>query len=235
MGASIGAIAIQTDTGQTDLSKVFADLVSRESRELQRSELWSQDYQLRFDNRKKDCFTIGKGDDLVLLINTDLTAQLFGPDAQILIDRLYSYFNSPPLIFGFEEYDNGGSYGYILIYDGKIKRSLRSLSYEKAIEFGPADELELKWIHAETTIEEIDEGVPKKIYHDRQKNFSFSEDSLPQILLQELMLGKLGFISWDMDKKIKEFKYFRVPNLTSKQGEQQKVKPSLWTRLFAKS
>jgi hypothetical protein len=234
MGASIGAIVIKTDTKQIDISKVFADLITQDYRELQRGELWHADYKLRFDNRNKDCFTVGKNDDLIILINSELTAQLFKTDRQILIDKLYSYFNSPHLIFGFEEYDSGGSYGYSLIYDGALKRSLRSLSYEKAIEFGPADELELKWINAETTIEEIDEGVTKKMYHDRQRNFSFPEDSLPQVMLQELMLGKLGFTSWDLDEKIKEFKYFRVPNLTSKQSEEPKERKSIWTRLLGK-
>ena len=63
------------------------------------------------------------------------------------------------MIFAFEEYDSGASYGYAIFIDGKLVRKLRANNYnEVQDEYGNPDNDELEWING-TEIKDSEDAV----------------------------------------------------------------------------
>jgi hypothetical protein len=189
MGASCGAVAFKTDTSKWELSKIISDLFGKD--------FTSGGY---CDSRESNCIYIGKTKDYIVITNSDFTDKFFRSKDTSIIDKYQQYFSNPEFVFAFEEYDSGGSYGYSLIYNGQVKRQLRTESYEKVLDFGEPEAKELKWLQAETIIVDEGDGEMVTYYKDTERDFKCTADQLPQVMLQELMLEKLGFITWNMDE-----------------------------------
>ena len=176
MGASIGAVAFKVNTAEFTLQRVVQDL-------------FGEAYVAvagHCDTRNEHCVFAGKTAEWMIIGNTPFTDRFFKTQDTSAIEKYLAYFRNPELVFAFEEYDSGGSYGYSLIYDGVLKRQVRTISYEKTIDFGEPDKIESDWITA-NGVEEED-----------------SEEELVQALLQELMANKLGFTTWNMDEYMLE-------------------------------
>jgi hypothetical protein len=188
MGASCGAVAFRLDAEEYDLSKIIADLFGNDF-------LASGGY---CDSGKPDCIRIGKTKDFVVIINSDFANQFFGSNNTTAIQHYLTYFSNPDFVFAFEEYDSGGTYGYTLIYNGQVKRQFRSVSYNKEIDFGQPEPKELKWLNAPTITEDTGDGEKNILYKDPERDYTCSADELPRVMLQELMLQKLGFTTWNM-------------------------------------
>ena len=177
MGASIGAVAFKVDTAGFELRRVVQDF-------------FGEAYAAvagHCDTRDEHCVFAGKTAEWVIIGNTGFADRFFLAQDTLAIEKYLTYFGTPELVFAFEEYDSGGSYGYSLIYDGVLKRQVRTRSYEKTIDFGEPDRVESDWITAGGVEEQED-----------------SEEELVQALLQELMMNKLGFTTWNMDEYILE-------------------------------
>ncbi|MGB8191194.1 MAG: hypothetical protein WCF67_04700 [Chitinophagaceae bacterium] len=199
MGASNGGIAIKTDTSKIDLLTVVKDLFGKDFEKSDSS----------CDSRKSDCVYAGKTKDFLVIVNTGFADKFFRNHNTDLIRKYLEYFSNPEFVFAFEEYDSGGTYSYSLIYNGVVKRQFKSLSYETTIDFGEPEPIELKWKNAETTTEDLGDGEFETLYKHPEKDFSCPKGQLPQVILQELMLEKLGFISWNMHDFIIEQAHFK--------------------------
>lgn len=199
MGASNGGIALKTDTSKIDLLKVAKGIFGDE---FERSDSFC-------DSRKSDCAYIGKTKDFLIIVNTDLANRFFEKQTTENIRHYLDYFSNPDFVFAFEEYDSGGTYSYSIIYNGVVKRQFRSVSYKTQTDFGELEPVELKWKNAEVRKEDLGDGEYEFIYKDPTKDFSCSKEQLPQVILQELMNEKLGFISWNMDEFMIEQGHFK--------------------------
>lgn len=199
MGTSCGGIAIKTDIQNFELEKIVKDL-------------FGEDFSNNngyCDSRRDDCVYIGKTKDFIVIVNSTFAEKFFINQDTNNINYILEYFSNPDLIFAFEEYDSGCSYGYALIYNGVITRQYRSLSYETTMDYGEPEAKEKKWLNAETFEEDLGDGETQIMYKDSERDFSCSQDELPIVMLQELMLEKLGFIPWNMDDYFIEQGHFK--------------------------
>lgn len=199
MGASCGAVAFRLDAEEIDLSKIAADLFGNDFAA-------TREY---CDPRQPECVQIGKTKDFVVIINSDFANKFFASNNTTAIQHYLTYFNNPDFVFAFEEYDSSGTYGYSLIYNGEVKRQLRSVSYNKVIDFGQPEAKELKWLQAPTITREDSQFGSITYYKDSERDFTCSADELPQVMLQELMLQKLGFTTWNMYDLFSESAQFK--------------------------
>lgn len=204
MGTSNGGIAIKIDTTKIDLLKVAKDIFGNE---FEKTENYC-------DSRNSDCAFIGKTKELLIIVNSNLCNKFFEKQTTESIQNILAYFSNPNFVFAFEEYDSGGTYSYSLIYNGVVKRQFRSITYETQIDFGELEPIELKWKNAEVTKEDLGGGEFQLIYKDPTNDELCSEQGLPQMILQELMQEKLGFISWDMHKFLIEQGHFKKISTT---------------------
>lgn len=199
MGASSGGVAIKTNTINVDLTKVVKDLFGSDFEK-------NNDY---CDTRQNSCVYIGKTKDFLIIVNTDFAASFFKSQRTDSIQKYLDYFSNPHFVFAFEEYDSGGTYSYSLIYNGIIKRQFRSVTYEIKADFGALEPVELKWKNAEITKEDVGDGEFEILYKDPASDFKCTGLQLPLVILRELMLEKLGFITWNMNDFMIEQTYFR--------------------------
>lgn len=199
MGASNGGIALRVDTSKIELQNIV-------------KHLFGNDFEKRdnfCDTRNSDCVYIGKTKDFLIIINTDFADKFFETQKTENIQQYLNYFSNPDFVFAFEEYDSGGTYSYSLIYNGIIKRQFRSICYETKTDFGELEQAEIKWQNAEMIKDDLGDGEFEILYKDPTKDFSCNKEQLPQVILQELMLEKLGFISWNMDEFIIEQGHYK--------------------------
>lgn len=190
MGTSVGGIAIKTNTSNIELHKVVHDLFGA----------GFEKTDTHCDTRKNECVWIAKTPEFLIIVNTDFTDQFFEAKDAGKIQQYLDYFSRPNFVFAFEEYDSGGTYSYSLMYDGIVKRQFRSITYETAIDTGELEPIELKWKNAEKTTEDLGDGEFETIYKDPVSGHTISEMGLPQIILQELMMEKLGFANHNMHR-----------------------------------
>jgi hypothetical protein len=163
----------------------------------------------RGDTRTEGHVYAGKTDRFLILVNSDFAARFFGHNNTAAIEQCMAYFKRPPFAFVFEEYDSGGSYGYCLIYDGVAKRQLRSRSYDIVINTGEPGPAEQRWAQYEIADMDMGDGEFIPGYKDPATgDFVCDVSSMPQQALHDLMLEKLGFISWNMDEFITEQSFF---------------------------
>ena len=178
MGVSIGAVAFKTNVAEFELQNVIHSLFGENYKEQQEA----------CDTRKVECVHIARTTNFIIIFNSELANKFFLSQETVILNKYLSYFGNPEFVFAFEEYDSGNSYGYSLVYNGEIKRQLRTASYETILDFGKPEEAELKWLNGEKQC---------------------AETELPQVMLRDLMREKLGFITWNMDEFLLELKYYQ--------------------------
>ena len=225
MGASNGGVAFKLNTSSYDLLQVVKDLFGNDF----------EQSDAHCDSRKNDCVYIGKTQEFFIIVNTDFAEKFFESTDTKIIQPFLEYFSNPDFVFAFEEYDSGDTFSYSLVYGGNVKRQFRSLSSNITIDYGTLEPLELKWKNSETDKENGD-GEVERMFIDSTRDFSCTEDQLPQVILQDLMYEKLGFASWNMDEFIIEQGHFKKTLImrTEKQNktivEERGTKP--WWKLW---
>lgn len=195
MGVSCGGVAFKADTSTLNLSKIIADL-------------FGSRYQINkgyCDSRNADCIYAGMTNEFVIIVHSELASAFFAATDTTGVQKYLDYFSSPELVFAFEAYDSGGTYSYCLIEKGEVRRQFRSISYEKSIDYGAPLDKERKWLQAPTYTDDDGDTYIK----DADADFECMEDQLPQVLLQELMQEKLGFIPETMDDNFREQYFFK--------------------------
>ena len=146
------------------------------------------------DCRKSDCVYAGQINETLALINSDLSEKLF---REIEInDELTKFFDRPEMIFVFEEYDSGASYGYAIFKDGKLVRKLRTSNYNDIEdEYGIPYEDELEWING-TEIKDTDDFI---LLRNAANGHEIPLEYKYKAILQLLMQKNLGFTCETMD------------------------------------
>ena len=146
------------------------------------------------DCRKSDCVYAGEINESLALINSDLSEKFFNyseVDSEIM-----TFFGNPKMIFAFEEYDSGASYGYAIFIDGKLVRKLRANNYnEVQDEYGNPDNDELEWING-TEIKDSEDAV---LLRNAVNGHEIPIDYKFKAILQVLMQKKFGYTSETMD------------------------------------
>jgi hypothetical protein len=146
------------------------------------------------DCRKPECIYTGQINETLALINSELSENFFGKNE---IEEVFlKFFDSPELIFVFEEYDSGASYGYAIFKEGKLIRKLRASNYNDIDEeFGIPDEDELEWING-TEIKDTDNSI---LLRNSINGYEIPLDYKYKAILQLLMEKKFGFTCETMD------------------------------------
>lgn len=198
MGASFGGIAIKFNSEKIELISIAKEFFGENIEKVYAS----------CDTRCNGCVYLGRTEDFLVIINKSLGEQFLESQGIEMVEKYFQYFQKPDFIFAFEEYDNGEIYGYSLIYEGVVKRQFKSVEYQKVLDFGTPEAVEDKWLNAETKIEDIGDGEFVLVYKSPRNGEYYTEMGLPQLILQELMLEKLGFNSWNLDEFIIEEAFF---------------------------
>ena len=196
MGASAGGVSVKTDTAKYDLTKIVRDLIGADFIQTKNFE----------DTRYPDKYYLEKTKDVITIYNSQFVEDFFKSQDTKDLQNFINYFHTPELIFAHERYDSGGSYGYALIYNGNLQRQFRSSSYETEIDFGRLEEIEIEWKSRGIRKNDLGNGVFETIFKHPKTGFEYSEIYLPEVILTELQLDKLGF-DYD-DSKIIESAYF---------------------------
>ncbi len=146
------------------------------------------------DCRKPDCVYAGQIDESLALINSDLSLKLF-KENEVDVE-LMKFFDSPEMIFVFEEFDSGASYGYAIFKDGKLVRKLRTSNYNDIEEeYGVPDDDELEWING-TEIKDTDNSI---LLRNAINGHEIPLDYKYKAILQIMMQKKFGFTCETMD------------------------------------
>ena len=146
------------------------------------------------DCRKPDCIYVGQTNETIALINSDLSEKLFRKNE--IDDEFIKFFDRPEMIFVFEEYDSGASYGYAIFKDGKLIRKLRASNYNDIEdEYGIPDEDEMEWING-IEIKDTDNSI---LLRNAINGHEIPLDYKYKAILQILMQKKFGFTCETMD------------------------------------
>lgn len=192
-------------------------------------ELYDNNRLFVYDNRKPECVSIYRTDRAIWITNHHISEYFFAENRE-RSNAFYNFFGKPDLMFAFNRYDSGGTYGYTK--EGVNIRELRVISYEKEIEKGSPLPIELDWFNAKTEMEYLGDGEYQKNYINPKSGYgSCSEDSLAEVLLGDLMMGHLGVSADNLYDKAIERSYYRIhlkPNKASPVAKQ-----SWWKRLFS--
>ena len=183
MGASAGGISIRTDTSLFDPVKVMTDLFGTGFVQLDHYS----------DTRYPGNFCVETTKDVITIYNSQLVESVFIQPDPVGIKSLFNYFRQPELIFAHERYDSGGTYSYMLIYNGQVKRKFRSVSYETKIDTGDLEEVEKQWRTGEVTKNDLGDGDVEILIKDPVSGHLINEMNLPIVILDQLQLDKLGF------------------------------------------
>ena len=203
MGASLGGVAFKIDTATIDSNKVVHDLFGPAF----------QPHEDHGDTRRPEYVFVGKSSDLLVILSTDFTTKFFQSTGSEAIQPYLDYFGRPSFVFAFEEYDSGGTYSYSLIYDGVVKRQYSLVSGEEVTDFGTPEPTELKWLNLPAETVQVDDATTELVYTDPATGYQYTKDQLPQVILQQLMQEKLGFISWDLYEKLTEKTLYKQASL----------------------
>lgn len=202
MGTSSCGIVIQTDTEDLNFVSVLTNLFGKEFVPV-------DEY---CDCRYEDCFFIAKTDKYLIISNSKIVDEIMQSDNSINMKMIQDYIISK-FVFIFEEYDSGGTYSYAIAIDNKIIRKFRSITYETTIDEGKLDKIELRWKNARTEyIDDEDYEHEKVYYHPDNETEFYTEESLPQLILHELMDDKLGFDVHTLEAHIIDSGFFKCKN-----------------------
>ncbi len=196
MGASGGGVSVKIDSSKYELKQIVNDLIGSDF-------VQTDNYE---DTRYPDKYFIVKTQDVITIYNSQFVEQFFKHQDISEIQNIIDYFQTPELIFAHERYDSGGTYSYSLIYNGKLKRQFRSLSYETTIDFGALEEVEIDWKNGEIKKFDLGDGEFETTIKNLNTGFECDEANLPQVILDQLQFDKLGFD--DDDTKIIERAFF---------------------------
>jgi len=156
------------------------------------------------DCRDSDCVYAGKINNNLAIINTDLSEKYFRESK--IEDELFEFLEKPELIFVFEEYDSGASYGYGVFENGVKTRVIRASNYNDVyFEFGQPIEEEKEWLEGKI-IDDTDGGkllVNKKNKHEIPEVFRY------KAILQLLMLNYFQFTCETMDDVFTSSEHFK--------------------------
>lgn len=190
MGASGGGIIVKIDTSAIDMQKVVKDLFGNNIGMATRG----------CDPRVGNCIYIGKGEGFLSIVNSNMAEKFFAGQSLDPARKYIEYFNTPGLIFAYEEYDSGGTYSYSIIEAGKLIRQFRSITYETSIDYGEPYPIELAWKNTETIQDDIGDGEFETLYkHPKAPGSYVSKEDIPKMILSDLMQEKLGFTTWTMN------------------------------------
>ena len=205
MGISANGIVIQTDTKDLDFMSILIHLFDKEFIPIEEP----------CDCRDEDCFFIAKTDKYLIISNAKLVDEILQNEKSFNMEVIQKFF-TPEFVFIFEEYDSGGTYSYAIMLNKQIVRRFRSITYETTIDEGELDEIELRWKNARTDYIDNEDYEHEKVYFDPNNETEFyTEDSLPQLILHELMDDKLGFDTHTVDDHIIDSRFFKCKKYSS--------------------
>ena len=157
------------------------------------------------DSRIPNCVYAGVKENILTLINSDLSERFFSVNQ--IEDKILSFFENPEIIFVFEEYDSGASYGYAIFKNGKLERKLRAINYDDIIEnYGNPDEDELEWLSG-TETKDTDGSLLLK---NSKNGHEIPIELKYKAILQLLMENKFGFHCETMDDIFTESGHFAI-------------------------
>ncbi len=199
MGTSANGIVIQTDTKDLDFMSILIHLFDKEFILIEES----------CDCRDEDYFFVAKTDKYLIISNAKLVDEILQNEKSVNMEIIQKFF-TPEFVFIFEEYDSGGTYSYALMLNKQTVRRFRSITYETTIDKGELDEIELRWKNARTEYINDEDYEHEKVCFDPDNETEFyTEDSLPQIILHELMNDKLGFDTYTVDDHVIDSAFFK--------------------------
>ena len=199
MGTSANGIVIQTDTKDLDFISILINLFDKEFIFIEED----------CDCRDEDCFFVAKTDKYLIISNAKLVDEILQNKESVNMEIIQKFF-TPEFAFIFEEYDSGGTYSYAIMLNKQIIRRFRSITYETTVDKGELDEIELRWKNARTDYIDDEDYESEKVYFDPDNETEFyTEDSLLQIILHELMNDKLGFDTYTVDDHVIDSAFFK--------------------------
>ena len=155
------------------------------------------------DCRKSNCVYAGVKDDKLAIFNSDLSERFFSIDK--IDDKIFSFFDKPEIVFVFEEYDSGASYGYAIFKNGKLERKLRANNYNDVIvEYGSPDDDELEWISGIEIKDTDNTTLLKNSINGHEIPVEYKYKAILQIIMQK----KFGFNCETMDDIFSEKGHF---------------------------
>ena len=202
MGTSFCGVVIQTDTKDLDFMSVLTNLFNKEFIPIEK----------HCDCRDEDCFFIAKTDKYLIVSNSKFVDEILQNNSSYNMDMIQKTF-VPKFVFVFEEYDSGGTYSFAVILDKKIVRKFRSITYEITVDEGELYEIESKWRSLPTKFMNDEDYEHEKVYfHPDSETEFYTEESLPQLILHELMNDKIGFDVHTLDEHIIDSGFFKYKN-----------------------
>lgn len=159
------------------------------------------------DCRDPDCVYAGQTNETLALINSNLSEKLF--EENQLAFEIDKFFESPEIIFVFEEYDSGPCYGYAIFKNGKLVRKVRTNNYNDVVdEFGVPDDDELEWING-TEIKDTDDSI---LLRNAINGHEIPVEYKYKAILQIMMQKKFGYTCETMDDIFKITGHFSKKN-----------------------
>jgi hypothetical protein len=159
------------------------------------------------DSRKSECVYAGKTNEVLALINSELSEKMFSTNE--LDGELMTFFDNPDMILVFEEYDSGASYGYAIFKKGKLVRKLRASNYNDIeVEYGVPDEDELEWINGAEINDSEDSVLLRNALNGHEIPIEYKYKAILQIIMQK----KFGFTCETMDDIFSSTGHFSKKN-----------------------
>ncbi|MFD2523579.1 hypothetical protein [Emticicia soli] len=203
---SLGCIAIKVADISIDIEK-FTELVF---------DTFADEATGYPDTRQDQHFCIVKTkDNFIWFESSWVTDEIFYNGQTERLNRIYEFFNKPAFMIALNEYDSGGTYGYVIIENGQIIRKRRTICYDTTIDEGEPLPLEKDWlsgkkiiadfdedgnlveIEGKKTDEEIEDEDLVRAVVNPVTNEVVEENELTQILHKKVMIHFFGYTIWD--------------------------------------